>query len=174
MAATPSPRDRPRHPGAVRAWLIWWALLAALWLAFVDTVVVPELVVGAVAAAIAATGAVLVRSQRRLLLRPDVRWIRAAGRPILGTVADLVPLARALWRRGVRRRAERGALVELPYAAVQGEPRAAAHRVLTQTVGSLAPNTIVVGVDRERRTLLAHQLVPTDDPAADAMPLPDP
>jgi multisubunit Na+/H+ antiporter MnhE subunit len=174
MAATPSPRDRSRHPGAVRAWVVWWALLAALWLALVDTVVVPELVVGAIAAAIAATGAVIVRGQRRLLLRPRLRWVRGAAGPLRRTVTDLVPLARALWRRGVRRRPEHGALVEVPYAAVADDPDAAAHRVFTEALGSLAPNTLIVGVDRERRTLLVHQLVPTGDPAAEAKPLPDP
>ena len=174
MAATPSLRGRSRHPGAVRAWLIWWALLAALWLALVDTVVVPELVAGAVGAAIAATGAVIVRGQRRLLLRPRLAWMRAAGRPLRRTVADLVPLARALWQRGVRRRGGHGALVEVPYTAVADDPDAAAHRVFTEALGSLAPNTLIVDIDRERRVLLVHQLVPSDDPAADAKPLPDP
>jgi multisubunit Na+/H+ antiporter MnhE subunit len=173
MAVTPSPSDRPRHPGAVRAWVIWWVLLAALWLALVDTVVVPELVAGAVAAAIAATGAVIVRGQRRLLLRPRLGWVRFAGRPLRRTVTDLVPLARALWRRGAQRRDVRGAMVEVPYTAVAETPDAAAHRVFTQALGSLAPNTLVVAVDHERRTMLVHQLVPTDDPAADAKPLPD-
>jgi multisubunit Na+/H+ antiporter MnhE subunit len=174
MAGTPSPRDRPRHPGAARAWVIWWVLLAALWLALVDTVVVPELVVGAVGAAIAATGAVLVRRHRRLLLRPRLAWARHAARPLRGTVTDMAPLLRVLWRRGVRRRREQGRLVELPYAAVADDPEAAAHRVFTQALGSLAPNTIVIGVDRERGTLLVHQLVPTRDPAAEAKPLPEP
>jgi multisubunit Na+/H+ antiporter MnhE subunit len=166
--------DRPGHPGAVRAWLIWWALLAALWLALVDTVVVPELVAGAIAAAIAATGAVIVRGQRRLLLRPRLQWVRYAGGPLRRTLTDLVPLARALWRRGVRRRDERGAMAEVPYAAVAEEPGAATHRVFTQALGSLAPNTVVVGVDADRRVLLVHQLVPTDDPAAEAKPVPEP
>jgi multisubunit Na+/H+ antiporter MnhE subunit len=174
MAVTPSQRDRPRHSGAVRAWVIWWVLLAALWLALVDTVVVPELVAGAVAAAIAATGAVIVRGQRRLLLRPRVAWIRSAGGPLRGTVTDLGPLARTLWQRGVRRRGGHGALVEVPYTAVGDDPDAAAHRVFTEALGSLAPNTLIVDVDRERRILLVHQLVPSDDPAADAKPLPDP
>ena len=106
MAATPSPRDRSRHPGAARAWAIWWVLLFALW-------------------------------------------------------------------RRVRRRGERGAMAEVPYAAVADDPDAAAHRVFTQALGSLAPNTIVVDVDRERRRLLVHELVPTGDPAAAAEPLPD-
>jgi multisubunit Na+/H+ antiporter MnhE subunit len=74
----------------------------------------------------------------------------------------------------VRRDAAAGALVEVPYTAVAQTPEAAAHRVFTQALGSLAPNTLVVSVDHERRTMLVHQLVPTDDPAADAKPLPDP
>jgi multisubunit Na+/H+ antiporter MnhE subunit len=174
MSASPPPRDRPGQPGVVRAWVVWWALLAALWLALVDAVVLPELVAGAVAAAIAATGAVLVRAQRRVLLRPRSAWLRGVWRALPRVPLDLGPLAAALWRRGVRRRDERGSLVEVPYAAVGDDPRAAAHRVLTQTLGSLGPNTFVVGVDHERRVLLVHQLVPTDDPAAMAAPLPDP
>ena len=161
MAATPSPRDRPRHPGAVRAWLIWWALLAALWLALVDTVVVPELVTGALAAAIAATGAVVVRGRRRLLLRPRAAWARAALGPLRRTVTDLGPLAVALWRRGILRRDERGALTEVPYTAVGDDP-------------SASVNTLVVDIEADRRTLVVHELVPTDDPAARAKPLPDP
>jgi hypothetical protein len=117
---------------------------------------------------------VIVRGQRRLLLRPRLAWIRGAGRPLRRTVADLVPLARALWQRGVRRRGGSGALVEVPYGAVADDPHAAAHRVFTEALGSLAPNTLIVDIDRERRVLLVHQLVPTDDPAADAKPLPEP
>jgi multisubunit Na+/H+ antiporter MnhE subunit len=174
MAATPSSRERSRHPGPVRAWLVWWVLLAALWLALVDTVLVPELVAGAVAAAIAATGAVVVRQQRRLLLRPRPAWIRHAARPLLRTVTDLAPLGSALWRRGVIRRDEHGAIVEVPYGAVGDSSDDATHRAFTQALGSLAPNTVVVVIDRDRRVMLVHQLVPTDDPAANAKPLPEP
>src|SRR3954471_1101278 len=124
--------DRPRHPGAVRAWLIWWVLLAALWLALVDTVVVPELVAGAVAAAIAATGAVLVRGRRQVLLRPRAAGAAGGLRAVAGFGPDLVPLATALWRRGVRRAGERGRLVEVPYGAgAEKDPEAAPHRRLT-------------------------------------------
>jgi hypothetical protein len=100
--------------------------------------------------------------------------VRSAGRPLVRTVADLGPLARALWRRGIRRANEHGALAEVQYTAVADTPDDAAHRVFTQALGSLAPNTLVVEIDRDRRVMLVHQLVPTDDPAADAKPLPDP
>ena len=134
--------DRPRHPGALRAWLTWWVLLAALWLALVDTVVVPELVVGAVAAAIAATGAVIVRSQRRLLLRPRLAWVRCAGAPLRRAVTDLVPLARALWRRGVRRRDERGSL---PSSRTRRSPRRP-----TRDAPRVHPGARVAGAEHAR------------------------
>ena len=51
---------------------------------------------------------------------------------------------------------------------------AAAHRAFTQALGTLGPNTLVVAIDRERRTMLVHELVPTDDPAASAKPVPEP
>jgi multisubunit Na+/H+ antiporter MnhE subunit len=172
MPDDPSPPAR--QPGAARAWAIWWVLLAALWLALVDTVVAPELVAGAVAAAVAATGAVVVRANRRVVTRPRVAWLRSAWRPLVGTFRDMGPLAVALWRRGVLRRPEQGVTTEVPYAAVGSDPRSSAHRVLTQALGSLAPNTIIVCVDHDRRTMVVHQLVATGDPAAESRPLPEP
>jgi multisubunit Na+/H+ antiporter MnhE subunit len=62
----------------------------------------------------------------------------------------------------------------VPYTAVADDPGDAAHRVFTEALGSLAPNTLVVGIDRERRVLIVHELEPTADPAARVKPLPDP
>jgi multisubunit Na+/H+ antiporter MnhE subunit len=152
-------------------WLTWWLILAALYLLIDDTVQAPELVAGAIAAAAGATGATLVHRERQVLLRGDWRWLRAAWRPLLGLVADLWPLARALVARGVLRREERGVLVEVPFDATGDGPDDTARRVVTEALGSLAPNTIVVRVDTDRGRVVAHQLVPTDDPARRATPL---
>jgi multisubunit Na+/H+ antiporter MnhE subunit len=154
------------------SWLTWWALLAGLHLLLVDSVVGPELATGAVAAAIGATGAVLVRRQQHVLLRPRARWLRGAWRPLAGMVGDLVPLTRVLVARGLLRRGGSGALVEVPFDATSDDPEEAAYRSLTEALGSLAPNTIVVDVDRERGMLLAHQLRPTYRAASSATPLP--
>jgi len=151
---------------AVGSWVRWWVLLAALWLVLVDRTPTDELVAGALAAALGATGALLVRRQREVLLRPRARWLAAAWRPAIGLVADLRPLVRRL---GQPRRT--GALVELSYDAVSAGGEQAAHRVATALLGSLAPNTIVVAIDRERRVVIAHQLEPSDEPARDALPL---
>src|SRR3954468_21511217 len=151
--------------GHLRVWLLWWALCAALWLMLVDRTPTDELLAGAGVAGRAATVVAVLRAQRQVVLRFRARWLLRAWRPVLGVVTDLVPLLRALPRRGG------GALVEVPFGAVGEDPETTAFRVLTETLGSTAPNTIVVEVDRDRRVLLAHQLVRTAHPERDAAPL---
>jgi multisubunit Na+/H+ antiporter MnhE subunit len=46
--------------------------------------------------------------------------------------------------------------------------------VFTEALVSLTPNTVVVAIDTDRRTMLVHELVPSGDPAAQTKPLPDP
>jgi multisubunit Na+/H+ antiporter MnhE subunit len=143
-----------------RAWLIWFGLLGALYLLLADTVDWPELVVGAAAAAVGATGAVLVRAQRRLFLRPRARHLGAAGRPLLRLFGDLAPLARVLVTRGILRRPGRGRLVERPFSALGDSSEDATERAFAEALGSLGPGTIVVAIDRERGVLVEHRLVP--------------
>ena len=153
--------------GVVIAWVGWWVASAALYLLLVDTVVLPELVTGAVIAAIGASGATLVRSERRVVMRPRASWLVALWRPLASYPRDLWTLTLAL----ARREAARGRLYALPFARGTDDARSAARRVLGPTAGSFAPNTFVVGLDAERGLLLVHQLVPSEDPAADADPL---
>lgn len=167
-------RQRQQHGGAIGAWLVWWLLCAALWLALVDRVALGELLAGVVAAALGATAAVLVRRQRRVVIRPRARWLLRGWRPALAMVRDLRPLALTLVQRGILRRGGGGPVHELSYRGPGDDPSGHAFDVLTATYGSLAPNTIVLDVDREAGTLTAHQLVGTADPAAAAMPLGQP
>jgi multisubunit Na+/H+ antiporter MnhE subunit len=156
--------------GAARAWLIWWVLGAALWLALFDRVPLSGLVTGAVAATLGATAAVLVRQQRRIVLRPRARWLGPGLRATAKLVTDLAPLAGAFVTRGVLRRPVTGTLHMLPFAATGDNPEQAALRVLTAALGSFGPNTVVVDIDTDSGTLYAHQLV-TRDPAGESMPL---
>jgi multisubunit Na+/H+ antiporter MnhE subunit len=169
-----SPRGGGGRAGAARAFAVWWVLCAALWLALVDRTRLDELLTGVVAATLGATAAVLVRQERQVILRPRARWLAGAWRPLAAFPGDLWRLARTLVVRGVLRRPGTGTIVELPFAAVGHTPREAAFRVLTASLGSAAPNTIVLDVDEEARVLRAHQLEPTSDPAWSAMPLGEP
>jgi multisubunit Na+/H+ antiporter MnhE subunit len=136
----------------MRRWTVWWAILAGLYLLLADTVTWPEPVLGAVAAAIGATAAVLVAPG----VRAPKGWARAAARPLLGVIGDLVPLARVLVTRGVLRRGDEGRLVEVALE----DPHDVARRGWAEALGSLAPNTVVVDVDEQRGVLITHQLSP--------------
>ena len=57
-------------------WVAWYVPLVLLWLLFVDTFAGQEVIVGLVAAAIAATAAELVRSQELVRFRLDPHWLR--------------------------------------------------------------------------------------------------
>ena len=152
-------------------WLTWWLILAALYVAIDDSVLVPELVAGAVAAAVGASGATLVHRERQVLLRGELRWLWQVPRVLAGLVGDLWPLARVLVQRGLLRRGGAGITFEVPFDATGDGPHDTARRAATEALGSLAPNTIVVRIDTDRGVLVAHQLAPSADPARRASPL---
>ena len=59
----------------------------------------------------------------------------------------------------------RGRFIALPVPDVQGDaPEAVSRRALAKWVGSVAPNTLVVGFDEEHERVLLHQLVRTSKP----------
>lgn len=164
---TAGPSGGGGRSGAAIAWVGWWLVSAAIYLVLVDTVVVPELATGAVIVITAATGATLVRAQRRVVMRPDPAWLRGLWRPVATYPRDLWTVTRAL----VRRRPVTGSLYALPFHPGTDDARSTTRRVLGPTAGSFAPNTFVVGLDRETGLLLVHQLVPSADPRQDADPL---
>ena len=120
----------------MKAWLAWWPPLAALYVLLVGTLAPPELIIAAIAASVGATGAVLVRQR---ISRPRLPW-----RPFRDLFPDALRLA-AVLVTGARGRYE-----EVPF---EGGAEA-------EALGSLAPCTIVVAVDRERGVLLTHRLAP--------------
>jgi multisubunit Na+/H+ antiporter MnhE subunit len=166
-----SPKGGGGRLGALRAFVVWWVMCGALWLALIDRTRLDELMTGVVAATVGATAAVLVREQRDIILRPRARWFRPAWRQLVAFFTDLWPLTRVLVTRGVLRRAETGTIHEFTLDGTGDSPSDAAFGVFTTGIGSFGPNTIVLDIDDEDGTLRAHQLVPTSDPARSAMPL---
>ena len=157
-----------RRTAALGRWLLRWLFLAALWLALTDTHKEPELIAGAVAAAIGATMA--GRVVRPGPPRTPSKALAALGigpclliRPLWRLIVDTALLAGALWRQIVLRRPATGSFRAVRYAPGQSR-RSAAGRTLTEVWGSLVPNRYVVGIDEEESTLLVHELVRSDEP----------
>lgn len=156
------PEDRP---GAGRlvgrrlaAWWFGWLLAGALYLLLIDTTDLPELIVGAAAAAIAATGFELAREHHvagGLKARPH--WIGHLYRPLLNVPSDVLALSGLAVRQLVRPNQVNGEFRSVPFRP-GAQKLETGRRALAESFGSFAPNTIIIGVDAERELLLGHQL----------------
>lgn len=152
------------RPGRVGFWLGWWVALFILWVALVFKTEPAELIAGAVCAAVAATGAELVRSRGDVRFAPGYRWLGAlpalAGEVAVQTLR-MVPL---LWRaaRGERIHG-RMRCIAFPDAGRKGT-QGSTRRAVEKFLGSVAPNSFVVGFDERHKVVVVHQLEPSEDP----------
>lgn len=138
------------------------ASLFVLWMALIDTREPAQVYAGLIVAAIATLGSELVRRQGIARTRVRARWLLRLYRPLLSVPRDLGRLtvaALAALRPGAQPVA--GRFRTLPFKAASG-PEGRGREALAELAGSFSPNTLVVGLDRERGVLLVHQLVPEE------------
>jgi multisubunit Na+/H+ antiporter MnhE subunit len=153
-------------------WLVSWISLTGLYLLLVvDSIDVSELITGIFAAAVGATAATAVRSQRLVSFRPRLRWALGLWRLPLQAALDTGVLVAILWRRLVMRRSVGGSFRAVPFRAAGEDAEAAARRAIVKGVGSFAPNTYVLDIDREHELILVHQLVPEPEQPRSIDPL---
>jgi hypothetical protein len=152
-----------RRGREIGSWVLQWAILFALWMALVDTRKLPEIVAGALAAALAASVAKL--AQQRTASAPALSGalVRRGFRTILRLPVETVIVAAALPRaiHGRGRRTGRFRAVRFRHVA-DGE--AEGRQVVSEYFGSFAPNRIVIGIDESRQYMLVHELVHSDRP----------
>jgi multisubunit Na+/H+ antiporter MnhE subunit len=77
----------------------------------------------------------------------------------------------ALWRRAVLGRRVAGRFHVVPLDPGGEDPGSAARRGLLTVGHSLAPNTVVLGIDREQGLVLVHHLVAPAQPEKDERPM---
>jgi len=158
--------SRDRSTRSTRFFVTWWVILTVLYWLLVFKTEPAELVAGVICGAISATAAELVRRHGSMRLAlPDWGFMRAiAALPRL-TVRDTALLARVVWRVVVRGEEVRGRFLVRPFAGARAKsPEAAGRRAVAKLVGSVSPNTLVVGFSPENDLVLMHQLVATDEP----------
>jgi hypothetical protein len=145
----------------VFAWSVGWVCAAALYLLLIDITQWPELVVGVVAAALAATGVELAREQRVVGESVRPRWLLRLHRPLIKVPVDIALVSAAAFRALLRPGASLGRFRAVPFSTGEEEKKETGKRALAEAFGSFAPNTIIIGVDGDRELILAHQLNPT-------------
>ena len=140
------------------AWLLVWVLSAGLYLLLIDTTSLPELIVGAVAVALAATGFELAREQHIVGASLRGAWLKGIYRPLAKVPGDIAFVSMCALTQLTRRDAQRGEFRAVRFRRREGEQLETGRHALAESLGSFAPNTIIIGVDSERELILAHQL----------------
>lgn len=151
--------------------LFSWLALAGVWMLLVDNESLPELLTGAGAVCIATIGSELVRHQRISQVRVRAWWLLRLWKPVARIPLDVGIVTLALFRQIFERKPERGALRAMRFRADGEDPIDNARRALAELAGSMAPNTIVIGVDMKRKLILVHQLEPGGSPESTIDPL---
>jgi hypothetical protein len=143
------------------AWWTAWLVAGALYLLLIDTTSLPELIVAVGAAAIAATGFELAREQQTAGgLNMRLGWLATAYRPLVKVPSDVASVTVLAFRQLARPRAVNGTFRAVPFRCGPEHDIEIGRRALAESLGSFAPNTIIVGVDVERELILGHQLRP--------------
>jgi hypothetical protein len=90
--------------------------------------------------------------------RLRVRWLTGGWRVLAKVPLDIVLVCSEALAQLVRPRSRRGSFRAVAFDAVVESPEDTGRRALAEALGSVAPNTIVLGVDVESGLLLVHQL----------------
>jgi multisubunit Na+/H+ antiporter MnhE subunit len=154
---------------AVRArigpWAGWWLAFFGLWLLLV-TLSPAEFVAGLGAAAVAATGAEVVRIQGLVRFDPDLRWLLRIWKIPCSVVRDCWTLTVVL-ARCVRGKPISSGFRAIPFRSGGDDARSSARRALVIPAISVSPNTYVIGIDEDADLMLVHQLVPASKETAE-------
>jgi multisubunit Na+/H+ antiporter MnhE subunit len=143
----------------VGAWLIWWVLLMAFWVWADDSIMLAELVAGAIVAAAGASVAELSQHQAGSHIRIRIEWLVPALKLPLQVLQDTIVVLGALWRQIVLGQAPRSGFELLPVRYGDDTAEGVTRRALLIGGKSVAPNTYALGIDADRQALVVHHLV---------------
>jgi hypothetical protein len=130
----------------------------AFYLLLIDTRSLPELYA---LCGVALLAAIAFESSRELGFVEasfKARWLRHAWRPLVRVPLDIATVCREALAQLVQRKRTRGRFRAVRFSSDGNAADLSGRAALAEVLGSLAPNTIVIGVDSERELLLVHQL----------------
>jgi multisubunit Na+/H+ antiporter MnhE subunit len=157
----PRPTGRETHVPAARrvaAWIGWWIAGMSFWVMLDDSTQFDETLAGAGAAALAALVAEMATYQAAARLKIRAEWFVPALR-LPGQVAgDLITVFGALWRKLARGEQPHSAFATIPVRYGDDTTEGVTRRVLMIGGRSLAPNTFVLGIDKDLGVMVVHQL----------------
>lgn len=144
----------------------WWAALFAVYLLLAGKTSGAELVAGAALAVIATIALTKVRLESGARFELKAAWLRPLASVPWQTLRDCFVVLAADCARVFRSRGS-GRFSEREFNPGGKDSASSTRRAVVVAAVSVAPNSIVLGIDREAHRLLLHELVPTKNTPRD-------
>jgi hypothetical protein len=135
-------------------------IAGGFYMLLIDTSSQPELWAGLGAWILAAIAYEISREQGLVEARIRLTWLLRSWRVAIRVPVHVALVSRDAVAQLLAPRSRRGRFRAVPFGAGGDEPVDAGRRALAEALGSLTPNTIVIGIDTESKLLLVHQLHP--------------
>ncbi len=130
----------------------------AFYLLLIDTLSLPELYAGAGATLLAGIAYEVSREQGLAEASISPAWLASGWRVVVRVPVHIALVSREALAQLFTLRQRRGVFRAVPFKAGGDGSRDVGRRAIAEALGSLAPNTIVIGIDPDRNLLLVHQL----------------
>jgi multisubunit Na+/H+ antiporter MnhE subunit len=144
-----------KHPASA---LIGVLIGGSFYLLLIDTVSSPELYAAAGATLLAAAAFEVSREIGLAEASLSPRWLLSAWRVVVRVPLHILLVSRIAIAQLLAPQAFRGRFRAVSFRGGDDAAPNVGRRALSEALGSLAPNTIVIGVDPDRDLLLVHQL----------------
>ena len=148
-------------------WLTWFVqflVMLVLWFAFVAKTELAEFLIGIAAAGLAATGDTAIRRWRLARFNPRPKWLLEVWRLPGYVFQGSAVIFKVLLRRLILHKEPDSVLRSIEFDAGGDSARSSARRALALAFTTVPPNFIVIGIDREKDSMLVHQVEPSDVP----------
>jgi hypothetical protein len=133
-------------------------IAGGFYMLLIDTSSHPELWAGLGAWLLAAAMYEISREQGFAEARFDLAWLARVWRVAVRVPSHIALVSGDALMQVFQPRSPRGQFRAVSFEACGEDSVDAGRRALAEALGSFAPNTIVIGVDTERKLLLVHQL----------------
>lgn len=142
----------------LRSMLVGVALGGPLYWLLIDTVDTPELYAGGAATLLAAGVYEISYSQGYADAAFRSSWIAELGRALARVPRGIFVVACAIVAQTLRPQAQRGWVRTSHYrAGDENDPLDLGRRALKEALGSVAPDSFVIGIDPDRDELVVHE-----------------
>ena len=141
-----------------RSALVGLLIAAPFYWLLIDTGYEPDLIAGGIAVLIAAAAYSAAHLEPTESVRIRLSWLGLALREFGKVPAGVLIVSREVLAQTLAPRRSRGALEAQTFAAGEGDAHDLGRRALAEGLGSLAPNTVVIGVDPDSGVLIQHRI----------------